>query len=416
MKVFLRTYGCRANRYDTEAVRGMLAAAGAQEVTRAEEADYAIFNSCTVTAAAEVDLRADIRKASRANANLKSVVMGCAPGVVARDETVAPLRSLPGVDHLIAGANIAEVQVALGLPPSSIVAPAIQTGARALLRIQEGCDEHCTFCATTMSRGGSRSRPVQDLIQEAQLLAGSHPEIVLTGIHIGSYGRDIGTTLASLVEHLVAATDHVRFRLTSIEATEVDDKLAVLMTTSRGRVAPHLHAPLQSGSDRVLRRMGRHWYTAREYEEGVLRIADACDVFALSGDVISGFPGETEEDHAATVDLVTRLPFTALHVFPYSPRPGTAALKLGGVVTQSVATRRSAELRRLANLKSRQYSERRDGGTGDVVVTGRGAGLTEDYLSVDVLDPSVPRRARFNARLDLIDGRLTALPEPSTAE
>ncbi len=416
MKVFLRTYGCRANQYDTEVVRGMLAAAGADEVTRAELADYAIFNSCTVTASAEADLRADIRRASRANPSLKTIVMGCAPGVVSRDEAVAPLRSLPSVESLIAGSDIADIQLALGIASSPGNARAVQTGARALLRIQDGCDEHCTFCATTISRGLSRSRAIDDLVEEAQTLSRSHPEIVLTGIHIGSYGVDLGTTLATLVERLVAETDRVRFRLTSIEATEVDDKLAELLTASPTRVAPHLHAPLQSGSDRVLRRMGRHWYTAREYERSVLRITGLCDVFALSGDVICGFPGETEEDHAATVDLVTRLPFTALHVFPYSPRPGTAALKLGGSVTQAVAARRASELRSIAAQKSERYSDRRNGGSADVVAVGRGAGLTEDYLLVHVPDPGIPRRARFKARLSLIDARLTAVPELSASQ
>jgi threonylcarbamoyladenosine tRNA methylthiotransferase MtaB len=411
MKVLLRTYGCRANHYDTEALRGMLAAEGVEEVDFAEEADFAVFNSCSVTSAAEADLRSDIRRASRANPSLRSVVMGCAPGVSARDEKAAPLRSLPTVDHVIPGADLESVGAALGLDFRLKQRPSSQTGARALLRIQEGCDEHCTFCLTTIARGANRSRPQRELIEEAQRLSCSHPEIVLTGIHIGSYGLDTGMSLGELVSKLISETDSVRFRLSSIEATEVDDELAALLLDSSSRMAPHLHAPLQSGSDRVLRRMGRTWYTAARYAECVSRIVADREVFALSGDVITGFPGETDHDHAATLALVERLPFTNLHVFPYSPRPGTAALKLGDAVPERIASLRAGELRALARSKAALYGSRRVGGTADVVVIGRGSGLTEDYLSVDISDALIPRRSRFAATLCLVEDRLTATPQ-----
>jgi threonylcarbamoyladenosine tRNA methylthiotransferase MtaB len=203
----------------------------------------------------------------------------------------------------------------------------------------------------------------------------------------------------------------VRFRLTSIEATEVDDRLAELLTGDPARVVPHLHAPLQSGSDRVLRRMGRHWYGAASYAAAVERIVAGRSIFALGADVMSGFPGESEEDHEATRTVVRSLPFTYLHVFPFSPRPGTAAGRLDGRVAPVVARRRAAELRALGAEKAAAYRASRAGGLADVVVVGDGRrreGLTEDYLTLSLADETLPRRTRFSSRLSLVEGRLTA--------
>src|SRR5688572_17587079 len=362
MKFLLRTYGCRANQYDSEAVRGMLLAAGAQEVGEAEDADVAIFNSCSVTAAAEAELRKGVRRAARSNPSLRTLVMGCGPGLSARDERVAPLRSLPTVSDTVAGADLSMIAATLGVPNALLPSGRrAQTGARGLLRIQEGCDEHCTFCATTLARGSNRSRSVHELVAEAQLLGESHPEIVLTGIHIGSYGSDTGSSLSLLVEALIKCVPLVRFRLSSLEATEVDDRLLELMADS-ARLAPYLHAPLQSGSDRVLKRMGRHWYTAGTYEAAIERIVGSQPVFGLGADVICGFPGETEEDHDKTRALIERLPFTSLHVFPYSARPGAAASRLRGEVGSSDVARRCSEVREVGVRK--RSEERRVGKEG----------------------------------------------------
>lgn len=413
MKVLLRTYGCRANQYDTEAVRSLLTSSGVEETDDVEEADFAIFNSCTVTASAEADLRSDVRAARARNPRIESVVMGCAAGIPNRDESISPLRSLPGVSATVAGADLGSIAAALGLSSTSsrIDSTVIQTGARALLRIQDGCDEHCTFCATTIARGANRSRSIDDVVNEAAVLADTHPEIVITGIHIGTYGSDTRSSLGELVETLIVRVPRVRFRLSSVEATEVDDRLADLLNGDSSRLAPHLHAPLQSGSNAVLKRMGRHWYSAESYEAAVMRLVTNGKPFALSADVIAGFPGETDADHSQTMSMIERLPFTSLHVFPYSPRPGTAAVRLGGAVSATVARERASELRRLASEKHESYWRGRIGQRCDVVVTGRGKGLTEDYLSVSVSDLSIPRRARFKGKLDLADGRLTAFPE-----
>src|ERR1043166_4138379 len=175
-----------------------------------------------------------------------------------------------------------------------------------------------------------------------------------------------------------------RFRLTSIEATEVDATLLDLMARCPERLVPHIHAPLQSGSDRVLKRMGRHWYTAASYATAIERMAERLPVFGLGADIITGFPGETEEDHAATVALVESLPFTYLHVFPYSARPGTAATRLSGEVAPAIARERAAELRAIGERKLTAYAASRVGQEADVVVVGAGRGLTEDYVEVEV--------------------------------
>lgn len=410
MKVFLQTWGCRANHYDTEAVRGLLAAAGVEEAQSAAEAEFAICNTCTVTASAEADMRAGVRRASRENPDIRTIVMGCAAALPGRDEKSLPLASLPGVVSVVPGSDLAAIGAALGIEHDLSLAGTpgrAQLNARANLRIQDGCDEHCTFCATTIARGANTSRPVEDIVVEAAGLAKSHPEIVITGIHIGTYGRDIGSSLGELMESLIERVGIVRFRLSSVEATEVDDRLADLYMRAPSRLVPHLHAPLQSGSDTILRRMGRSWYDSSAYESAVRRLTDVLPVFGLSADVIAGFPGESDADHLETMRLVGRLPFTALHVFPWSPRPGTAATRLKERVPGSVARRRAAEIRRLAADKASAYARSRDGGACDVVVTERGRGLTEDYLSVSVADAAIPRRSRFSGVIRSSGSELT---------
>ena len=411
MKAFLRTFGCRANQYDTEAVRAMILASGGEIVDTLELADVAVLNSCAVTADAEADLRRAVRGAAADRPGLPVIVMGCAS---ARDD--GRIAALPGVQHVIAGADLPSIAMALDLDPILADTRAtVQTGSRALLRIQDGCDEHCTFCATTLARGENRSRPEALLVQEAVALSSEHPEIVITGIHIGSYGIDLGSSLSALMSRLVREVPHVRFRLSSLEATEVDDALVELLADDSKRVAPHLHAPLQSGADRVLKRMGRHWYTAASYAAAVERLAGRLSIFALGADVMTGFPGETAEDHAATFALVQSLPFTYLHVFPYSARPGTAAERLGSAVDGRISRERGAELRAIGEAKGAAHRASRAEAAADVVVIGaadmggRRHGLTEDYLSVTLDDVSIPRRARFDATLVLRERELVAV-------
>jgi threonylcarbamoyladenosine tRNA methylthiotransferase MtaB len=406
VKVYLRTYGCRANQYDSEQVRALVESTGGVIVDDPAHADTAVFNSCAVTAEAESELRKGIRNAARSNASLRTVVMGCA---AALDR--GQLAALPTVSAVVAGGDALGAVQSLGLVPGPGAIATGQQNTRALLRIQDGCDEHCTFCATTLARGANRSRPADLLVEEARSLAGRHPEIVLTGIHIGTWGQDTGSTLGALMTRLVREIPGVRFRLSSVEATEVDEQLRELFSEP-SRLVPHLHAPLQSASDRVLKRMGRHWYTKATYANAVERLLRDHSVFGLGADVIAGFPGESEADHRETVDFVGALPFTYLHVFHYSARPGTAATRLPNQVDGITARRRSQELRSMGEARSLAYRARRAGGVADVVVVrgDRREGLTEDYLPVDLEGSRLPRGTRLNARLAEGRDRLIAIP------
>jgi threonylcarbamoyladenosine tRNA methylthiotransferase MtaB len=400
--VYLRTFGCRANHYDSEAVRAMVASAGHELVSSVDDADAAVFNSCAVTADAEAELRKVVRRAARARPALRSVVMGCAAALDESRDPARRIRDLPTVEAVVGGADLPAIAAALDLPSTTIQIATRQTTTRALLRIQDGCDEHCTFCATTIARGANRSRAGDELVAEAQTLAEWHSEIVITGIHIGSYGADSGSSLGELLETLAREVPSARFRLSSIEATEIDARLADLLINAPRHVVPHVHAPLQSGSDRLLRRMGRHWYTSATYSDAIERLAERMSILGLGADVITGFPGETAQDHGETMALVERLPFTYLHVFPYSPRPGTAAERLPNPVPPATADARSAELRAVAHRKAAAYAASRVGGLADVVVVGGGErreGLTGDYLTVLPVDATHPRGARFTARL-----------------
>jgi len=414
VNVFLYTFGCKANQYDTEVVRQRLEDAGCCVVASPEGADAAVVNSCTVTHVGEGKMRGLVRRLARANPAIRTVVMGCAAAV--DDGRIA---RLPNVAAVVPGADDGGVARALALPAAADPPTGLRrfaSGSRAWLKIQDGCDEHCTFCATVLARGASRSRLPEDVVREARSLAESHAEIVLTGVHIGTYGGDLPGrwTLAALVALLVERVPGVRYRLTSVEATELDDALVALMAAAPERVAPHLHAPLQSGSDRLLRRMGRHWYTAGTYRRGVERLAARVAPLGLGADILVGFPGESDEDHRATVRLVEELPFTYLHVFPYSPRRGTAAPRLGPRPGDDVTRERGAELRALGEAKAAAHRRARAGGRADLVLEARRAGereaMTEDYLSATVPAdaPWVLGRSRVAARLVARGQRLGA--------
>jgi threonylcarbamoyladenosine tRNA methylthiotransferase MtaB len=331
-------------------------------------ADLAVVNSCTVTEESEIKLRRFVRRLARrpnGRGPIETVVMGCA---AARDD--GTLRALPSVSAVVAGADTAAVLQAAGFatPRVDPVLRRFGSNHRGWLKIQDGCDEHCSFCATTLARGANRSRPIPELVEEARALSQHHAELLRSyqdrrissrpgrGPGVGPKGLPLAppragargqSSLGELLEALITAVPSVRFRLSSIEATEIDDTLARLLIEEPRRLAPYLHAPLQSGSNRVLRRMGRHWYTAESYRARLDWLAERLPVFGLGADVIAGFPGETDADHQETMTLLRALPFTALHVFPYSPRPDTAATRLGDDVPAGAIRVRAAELRTL---------------------------------------------------------------------
>jgi len=406
VRVYFHTFGCKANQYDADRVRQAFEAAAAVVVDDPALADLAVVNSCTVTNESEVKLRRLVRHVAKVG-RAETVVMGCAAAL--DDGAIA---ALPRVRAVVANADPATVLKAAGVAVGTQHAAPLHSGSRSrgLLKIQDGCDEHCTFCATTLARGVNRSRPVAELATEARILAEHHAEIVLTGVHIGTYGREPGagswgpSSLGMLIERLVDAVPGVRFRLSSVEATEVDDTLARLLIEAPRHLAAHLHAPLQSGSNRLLKRMGRHWYTAESYRARIEWLAERLPVFGLGADVIAGFPGETDQDHHASLTLLTALPFTYLHVFPFSVRPDAAAARLPDHVPPAVIRERARELRELSDAKAAAYRELRRGQQADGVVSGRRQGrlevMTEDYLSIYFDTDRWDGRPRFDVTVN----------------
>lgn len=443
MRVTFQTFGCKANQYDTERMRQELEARGARAVDDLSGAELCVVNTCTVTNQADAQARRFIRKARRENPDVRVVVAGCSaalrgPEYEAMDEVagVVPGHDPSAVADAAGRAGPALVQLGTRSSLDRIDREPVggeillrRDGAtRGWLKIQDGCDRQCAFCATRLARGESRSRSATDLVREARALARTHPELVLTGIHIGHWGRDLPgrSSLSQLLERLLDEVPGPRFRLGSIEATEIDDRLLELLVGSGGRLVPHLHMPLQSGADPVLRRM-RRWHTREMYRARTLelverlasegpRTTDGRPVLGLGADIITGFPGETEEDHRATVELVEELPYTYLHVFPFSPREGTVAAELVEEmpVPQRVAGERSRELRDLVQTKGEAYRRWRAGTSSRIVLEGRGrSALTEDYLRVAVKGPLPDdHRVLCDADLVMADGELSAvLPE-----
>lgn len=414
MRVHYHTFGCKANQYDTERMRQELEARGARAALEPDEADVVVVNTCTVTNQADAQARRYIRRLQREHPGARVVVAGCSAALKPDD-----YKGLEGVVGVVTGHDPVQVAEAAGRglsgagSGSSLVQLSVRrpldridtepvggvllqerSGAtRGWLKVQDGCDRKCAFCATRLARGASRSRAPDEVVAEARLLARRHPELVITGVHIGHYGLDLSdrSSLSALLARLLDDVPDVRLRLGSIEATEIDDLLLDLLATSGGRVAPHLHMPLQSGADPVLRRM-RRWHTREMYRARALDIAARLPILGLGADIITGFPGESEADHASTRALVDELPYTYLHVFPFSPRDDTVAAQLQREmpVPQRVAAERSRELRELAQHKGEAHVRSRVGDRVRVALEGEieagaGQGLTEDYLRLPLL-------------------------------
>jgi len=449
VRVAYHTFGCKANQYDTERMRQELEARGARTVRDARGAGTVhVVNTCTVTNRADADARSLIRRIRRKDPHARIVVAGCSAALKAADYRAMAETSgvVEGHDPLAVAQVVAGTLEVAGSPgdfsggfPGPSGPPLVQLehrgrelhqvdrepvgaelllrrkgAARGWLKVQDGCDRKCAFCATRLARGRSRSRPAEEVVREARTLARHHPELVLTGIHIGHYGLDLSprASLGTLVARLLDDVPGVRLRLGSVEATEVDDRLLSILAHSDGRLVPHLHMPLQSGADPVLRRM-RRWHTREMYRVRALQIAEEFDYLGLGADIITGFPGETEEDHAETMALVEELPFTYLHVFPFSPREGTVAAELVKEmpVPQRVAGERSKELREIVQAKEADYRRQRAGSRARVVLEGEGrSALTEDYLRVGVKGPlPEDHRVIHDVELVMVDGQLSAV-------
>ena len=415
------TYGCKANQYDTQVLREALLRRGMAEQDRG--AGLVVVNTCTVTAEAGRKARQKIRRIAREEPDARICVTGC----LAESEPEI-LRELPGVDWVLGNGEAKRPvnflrQLGFDVDPEELGIPAGITAfaghTRAFVKIQDGCDKACAFCIIPSTRGKSRSRPAAELAAEVtQLVEAGHLEVVLCGIHIGHWGLDIGTTLADLARRLVELDPRdasgnpidYRVRLSSIEATEVDDELLALMADRPDRIAPHLHMPMQSGDDEILARMNR-WYTVAEYLAACDRIRARLDRPAFTADVLVGFPGEEERHFRSTLATVERAGFARVHAFPFSPRPGTAAFTLDGRPAPEEIRDRRARLSEHAHALASTYRRSLAGARDWVVLEGT-VGLSGRYqrVRIDLDDFPGPPPAAAELTLEVHEP-----PDPQSA-
>jgi threonylcarbamoyladenosine tRNA methylthiotransferase MtaB len=398
MKIYLDTIGCRLNQSEIESMARGFRAAGHEIVMSAEVADMAVVNTCAVTNEAAADSRGKIRQIARAGVS-EIVATGCWA-------TLQPqqARNLPNVLRVITNDRKDYlVSDLLNLPQDSFdlepiarkPLPGLHHRTRAFIKVQDGCDNHCTFCITTVARGEGRSRPIAEVILDIQsALDGGTKEIVLTGVHLGSWGQDFNQHLRDLVRAILFETDVPRLRLSSLEPWDLDADFFSLWKDKR--LMSHLHLPLQSGCETTLRRMARKT-TPDSFRELVSAARDTIPDVAITTDVIAGFPGETEEEFAESLEFVREMNFAGGHVFTYSPRPGTGAARMKGQIRPELRKKRNHILHDVLEESAKSYRQKFVGrkmsvlweSTSEVGEWGwQMEGLTRNYLRVTAFAPS----------------------------
>jgi threonylcarbamoyladenosine tRNA methylthiotransferase MtaB len=419
MRVYLETTGCRLNQSEIETIARQFRQGGHTIVSSAEEADLCVVNTCAVTSEATRSSRNLIRRLNRRNAQASIVATGCyahlSPQIVG---------SLPGVTQVINNLDKDRlVPLALHLDSQTDMfdreplAREFLSGAlgrtRAFVKVQDGCDNRCTFCVTTIARGPGRSRPLEEVLREIRALAAAgYREAVLTGVHLGSYGHDRSERdgLLRLVRAILDRTDIRRLRLSSLEPWDLSPHFFEVW--SDARLCRHLHLPLQSGCDATLKRMARRTTQAQFHELVSAARAQIPDL-AISTDVIVGFPGETEGEFEISSAFVREMAFMKLHVFRYSPRAGTAAARMPGQVPEEIRKERSARLLALSDEGARRFCERFVGREVDVLweqIVGASeagfynTGLTDNYLRVEMESPTVLTNTITTVRLAAVTG------------
>jgi threonylcarbamoyladenosine tRNA methylthiotransferase MtaB len=425
MRIAFATVGCRLNQFETDALRGKAQAEAYRLVPFDAPADVYVINTCTITAEADADSRRLVRQAVRRNPSALVAVTGCyaqtAPEAVA---------AIPGVDLVLGNGEKADLLARLGgvrkdADPRVLVGdvagrrrvdeygPAIDTDrTRAFLKIQDGCNYHCSFCIVPQVRGPNRSQRPEAILGEIRRLhAAGFPEVVLTGVHLGTYGRDLSpaTSLAELCRKIADLPEAPRIRLSSLDPHEVKADLIRLLAASP-RFCRHLHLPLQSGDERILRRM-RRGHTAAQFRELVERLVAEVAGIAVSGDVIVGFPGEDDRAFQNTCELLESVPIAGMHVFSYSRRRGTDAAGYPGHAPKLVKAERSRILRALAARKAQAFRRQFLGEILEVVVLDRRGpdglleGLSDNYLRVWFPGESGLRGGMARVRVEQVTGR-----------
>ncbi|MDK1117487.1 MAG: tRNA (N(6)-L-threonylcarbamoyladenosine(37)-C(2))-methylthiotransferase MtaB [Anaerolineae bacterium] len=359
MKIYLDTVGCRLNQAEIETMARQFRAAGHDIVPLANEADMAVVNTCAVTSQAAADSRGKVRQIARAGVD-QILTTGCWA-------TLEPDKALELPNVLRVFDNSQKdtlVSQALNLPAESFdlepiarePLPGLRQRTRAFIKVQDGCDNRCTFCITTIARGEGRSLPLADVIADIQsAIDGGAKEVVLTGVHLGSWGYELGSHLSELIKAILKHTDIPRLRLSSLEPWDLDADFFQLWQDQR--LCQHLHLPLQSGCDATLKRMLRKT-TRASFRDLVSAARQIMPDVAITTDVIAGFPGETEDEFAVSLEFIREMNFSGGHAFTYSPRPGTAAARLGGQNKPEVRKERNAVIREVFEDAAKVYRQK----------------------------------------------------------
>jgi threonylcarbamoyladenosine tRNA methylthiotransferase MtaB len=417
---FVQNFGCRATQADGAALEALLAAKGLANAKERPEADLVILNTCTVTSSADEDVRQTLRRVHRENPRARILVTGCYA-----QRAPEELAALPGVEWVVGNSHksqIAELvtsapyhgQIHVGEILDFLSAPVMDAAGdrtRPNLKIQDGCNNRCSFCIIPFVRGRSRSAPADQVIQQVRNLSERYREVVLSGINLGRWGREPGSRirLADLIRRLLDETEIERLRLSSVEPMDFSDDLLELMAASP-RVAKHVHAPLQSGSDRILRRMHRK-YRPRHYADRVRKAKALMPDAGIGADVMVGFPGETDADFEESRQFIESLPFTYLHVFTYSGRPGTPAAEMPDQVAMPLRKQRNRVLRELAAAKNLEF-RRSFSGKRLSVVTLEESAISDNYLKVELAQYRRPNQIIEVEIGGLTDGGLREATSP----
>jgi threonylcarbamoyladenosine tRNA methylthiotransferase MtaB len=403
MKYSIVTFGCRVNQADSLRIEEELRAGGAVASPPCE-ADLVVVNTCSVTASADQGARQTIRRIARDNPSVRVVVTGCY--ATRRPEEVAALPNVVQVvrnddkDRLVetTAHRFGDGEGACG----AAIEPGVAGRTAFTLRVQTGCEERCSYCIIPSTRGVGRSLPIADVLREVERIAAAgFKEIALTGVHLGSYGRDLPQpgSLVDLLRALDSCSVDVTFRVSSLEPMDCTGQIVSLIASSGGRFAPHFHLPLQHASDRLLTLMRRP-YTLSGYRFLVDGIADVLPHASIGTDLIVGFPGESNEDFQANLEYLPRAPLSHFHVFPYSDRPGTVASTMADKVPGSIIRERSALLRAIGAERTRGFRMAQVGPIRPGLTLDDGTlVVTDNYLKVRI-PPGLPRNVRVVVRID----------------
>ncbi|MDR3256046.1 MAG: MiaB/RimO family radical SAM methylthiotransferase [Endomicrobium sp.] len=368
-KYYIYTFGCKVNQYESQLIVEKFKNNDFERMQKPEQADIIIFNSCTVTAEADKECEYLLRKATKLPNKPKIMLTGC----IAKNKNV-------DIKNLFADIEIITDKTKLFIEPQKQIISSFDKRSRAFLKIQDGCNSFCSYCIIPYIRNILWSKNENEVLLEIEnLVKNGYAEIVLTGIHLGKYNSG----LSNLLEKIIKISSDFRIRISSIELNEIDDKLLELMKENPEKICCHLHIPLQSGSDEILKQMNRK-YSTKEFEEKVNKIIQLLPDLALTTDIITGFPGETNQHHKETCDFIRRILFARFHIFRYSDRQGTKASLLENKVQANEIKNRARDLFEIDSQKRKDFLNKNLWKIRKAVRIGKDKAITDNYITVQI--------------------------------